>query len=212
MTDAMALDLIAVGDGAAAYCEGDVCAVPAARPSLRGIPFARPDGSSATLADYAGQVVLVVNVASKCGLAPQYEGLQRLFEETDGLTVIGFPSNDFMGQEPGSDAEIAEFCSTNYSVSFPLMAKIHVIGDAQHPLYAELTRRISTAFGKDEMRRSLRRNGIEPSADPEVLWNFEKFLIGRDGSVVSRFAPSVTADDAALRDAVAAALGQDASL
>lgn len=208
MTDTTAFSLIPVGDSAAGYCEGDVCVVPDASTPLRDIPFLRPDGGTVALSDFAGQAVLIVNVASKCGLAPQYAGLQSLYEQTDGLTVIGFPSNDFMGQEPGTDAEIAEFCSVNYAVTFPVMTKVSVVGDNQHPLFAELTRQAPTADGKNEMRESLRNNGIEPSDDPDVLWNFEKFLVGTDGSVLARFAPRVTPDDPAIRDAIAAALGR----
>src|SRR5690242_5263812 len=99
------------------------------------------DGSTTTLAESAGKVVLVVNVASQCGLTPQYEGLQALYEQkaADGLVILGFPANDFAGQEPGTNEEIAEFCSSQYSVTFPVMSKISVVGDDQHPLYGELT-------------------------------------------------------------------------
>ena len=202
--------LIPAGDLSAGVCEGDVCEIVAAEhgASLRDIPLDRPDGTTLTLADYADQVLLVVNVASKCGLAPQYEGLQRLFEENadNGFSVIGFPANDFMGQEPGTNSEIAEFCSINYAVTFPIMAKISVVGPGRHPFYAELTRQAPTASGKDDLRAELRGNGIVPTEDPEILWNFEKFLIGRDGVVLARFAPGVTPDDPVLRDAVASAL------
>lgn len=176
--------------------------------ALTEIPFLRMDGSTATLGDYAGQVVLVVNVASKCGLAPQYEGLQRLYEREHpaGLTVLGFPANDFLGQEPGTDAEIAEFCSTNYAVTFPVMSKISVVGEQQHPLYAALGAQVPTAAGKAEFREGLRGNGITPTQDPDVVWNFEKFLVARDGSVVARFAPTVTPDDPELVAAIRAAL------
>jgi len=159
--------------------------------TLDKIGFDRPNGTTETLADYAGQVVLIVNTASKCGLTPQYEGLQKTYEEyrEEGFTVLGFPANDFMGQEPGTDEEIAEFCSVNYAVTFPLMSKISVLGEGRHPLYAELIRRA-------------------PEEEPEVRWNFEKFLIGRDGEVVGRFAPSVVPDDPALRAAIETALGR----
>ncbi|WP_426573956.1 glutathione peroxidase [Aquihabitans sp. McL0605] len=155
------------------------------------IPFDQMDGTAATLGDHAGEVLLVVNVASKCGLTPQYEGLQQLYadKQEQGFTIVGFPANDFAGQEPGTDEEIAEFCSTSYAVTFPVMSKISVVGDDQHPLYEALTQAVPTADGKDAFRESLRGHGLSPSDDPDVLWNFEKFLIGRDGSVVARFAP-----------------------
>jgi glutathione peroxidase len=175
---------------------------------LGAIEFETVDGGTRTLGDHAGEVVLVVNVASKCGLTPQYEALQRLHEakQAQGFTVLGFPANDFAGQEPGTDAEIAEFCATRYSVTFPLASKIRVVGDGQHPLYAALTAAVPTAEGKDAFRENLRSHGLTPTEDPEVLWNFEKFLVGRDGEVVARFAPSVAPDDPSVLAAVDAAL------
>ena len=132
-------------------------------------------GEPATLGDYAGQAVLVVNVASKCGLTPQYAGLQRLHDRfaERGLVVAGFPCNQFYGQEPGTPEEISEFCSVNYGVTFPLFAKIDVNGPGRHPLYAELTR-TADAEGKAG----------------DVQWNFEKFLVAPDGSVAARFRPA----------------------
>lgn len=194
-----------IGDANAGVCADDVCAIPAA---LREIPFGAMDGSSASLADFDGKVVLVVNVASKCGLTPQYEGLQRLYSERadDGLVVLGFPANDFMGQEPGSDAEIAEFCSLNYAVTFPVMSKISVVGAEQHPLYAALTAQAPAAKDKDAFREVLRGHGGEPTEDPDVLWNFEKFLIGRDGGIVGRFAPQTMPDAPELVEAIEEAL------
>ncbi len=178
--------------------------------AVREIEFTKMDGSTGTLGDYAGDVVLVVNVASKCGLTPQYEALQALYEarKDDGLTVIGFPANDFAGQEPGTDDEIAEFCSTNYSVSFPVVSKISVVGGDQHPLYAELTSAIPEADGKAEFRENLSGHGLTPTQDPDVLWNFEKFLIAKDGEVVARFAPSTTPDDPAVTAAIEAELAK----
>ena len=172
--------------------------------TLDAIEFKKMDGGVGSLADYAGDVVLVVNVASKCGLTPQYEGLQDLYgaKQGDGFTVLGFPANNFGGQEPGTDAEIAEFCSTEYSVTFPVVSKVSVLGEDQHPLYAELTKQVPTAEGKEQMRESLRGHGMTPSEDPDVLWNFEKFLIARDGTVVGRFAPAVAPDDSALVSAI----------
>lgn len=168
------------------------------------IEFRKMDGEAGKLSDYAGEVVLVVNVASKCGLTPQYEGLQQLYADkrARGFTVLAFPANNFGGQEPGSDDEIAEFCSTNYSVTFPVMSKISVVGDDQHPLYAALTREVPVADGKAEMREAFRGRGMTPTDDPDVLWNFEKFLVTRDGRVAARFAPRVAPDSPALVEAI----------
>ena len=176
--------------------------------ALGDIEFDKMDGSTGSLGEYDGDVVLVVNVASQCGLTPQYEGLQQLYadKQGDGFTIVAFPANNFGGQEPGTDAEIAEFCSSNYSVTFPVMSKISVVGDDQHALYAELTEQVPTADGKDGMREALRGHGMEPTEDPDVLWNFEKFLIGKDGSVVARFAPAVAPDDPTLVAAIDAEL------
>lgn len=178
--------------------------------ALNTIEFQRMDGSAGKLADYSGDVVLVVNVASKCGLTPQYEALQALHQgkQGEGFTVLAFPANNFGGQEPGTDAEIADFCSTQYSVTFPVVSKVSVVGDDQHPLYAELTRRVPTAGAKEQFREALRGHGMTPTEDPDVLWNFEKFLIARDGSVVARFAPTVTPDDPGLVSAIDEELGK----
>lgn len=174
------------------------------------IEFTAMDGTRKTLADQAGQVVLVVNVASKCGLTPQYEALEKLYESKrdEGFSVLAFPANNFGGQEPGTDSEISEFCSTQYGVSFPVMSKISVVGDDQHPLYAALTSLAPTAEGKAEFRANLTKHGLTPTQDPDVLWNFEKFLVGKDGSVVARFAPSVKPDDPALVSAIEAELAK----
>lgn len=141
----------------------------------------RLDGSEENLADYRGNVVLMVNVASRCGLTPQYTGLQSLYERYGGkgLRVLGFPANDFMGQEPGTDEEIAQFCDMNYGVTFPVFSKISVKGDDMHPLYAELTSMPEPIGG-------------------EVLWNFQKYLVDRAGNVVAKFGPRTEPDDAEL--------------
>jgi glutathione peroxidase len=175
---------------------------------LSSIVFATPQGDTASLADYVGQVVLVVNVASKCGLTPQYEALQALYADKrdEGFTVLAFPANDFFGQEPGTDEEIASFCSTEYAVTFPVLSKISVTGDEQHPLFGELNHSHPEAEGKSAFRDKLRSAGIQPTDDPEVLWNFEKFLIARDGTVVGRFSPDVAPDDPKLVAAVTAEL------
>ena len=156
---------------------------------LASIPFKTITGKDSSLAEYKGKVVLVVNTASKCGLTPQYEkleALQKKYAEM-GFTVIGFPCNDFGGQEPGTADEIQEFCKTKFSVSFPLMEKIHVKGAEQHPLYVALT-------GKD---------GAFPG---DVKWNFGKFLIGKDGKAIARFEPKETPDSPEVTAAIEKAL------
>ncbi|KQM22090.1 glutathione peroxidase [Novosphingobium sp. Leaf2] len=178
---------------------------------LATIPLSRIDGQPDSLAQHAGKVLLVVNVASKCGLTPQYEGLEALYKEKkdEGFEVLGFPANDFGAQEPGSHEEIAEFCSLNYGVSFPLFAKADVTGDTKQPLYAALTQAAPTKQGDAEgMRSKLKGYGMTPTEDPEVLWNFEKFLIGRDGTVVARFAPGTEPKDPALVSAIEAELAK----
>ncbi|WP_369941876.1 glutathione peroxidase [Xanthomonas medicagonis] len=177
--------------------------------SLQTIPLTRIDGQPTTLADFGGKVLLLVNVASKCGLTKQYEGLEALYREkhADGLEVLGFPANDFKGQEPGSDEEIQQFCQLTYDVTFPMFAKIAVTGEATHPLYRALIAAQPQAEGEGPMREQLRGYGIDPNPAPGVLWNFEKFLVGRDGQVLGRFAPDVTAEDPRLRAAIEAALG-----
>lgn len=172
--------------------------------NLYDVALKRIDGSNTTLDAWRGQVLLVVNVASKCGLTPQYTALEQLFKDKQarGLQVLGFPANDFAGQEPGSDAEIASFCSTSYDVTFPMFAKIPVVGAAKHPLYRRLTESQPNATGDGVMRKRLRDYGIEPNPAPEVLWNFEKFLIGRDGRVAERFEPDVSPDDPRLVAAI----------
>jgi glutathione peroxidase len=145
------------------------------------------DGDKSSLGEYAGKAILAVNVASKCGLTPQYEGLEQLHEEyaARGFTVVGFPCNQFLGQEPGSSEEIKEFCSLTYGVTFPLFEKIDVNGDERHPIYAELTQ--------------------VPDADGhsgDIRWNFEKFLISPSGEVVGRFAPLVDPHDPDLVEAI----------
>jgi len=151
------------------------------------------DGSPASLSDYVGKALLVVNVASKCGLTPQYTGLEELHQRfgARGFEVLGFPCNQFGGQEPGSAEEIAEFCSTNYDVTFPLFEKIDVNGAQQHPLYAQLTQAADDG-GKAG----------------EVEWNFEKFLIAPDGSIVGRFRPPVAPDAPEVVAAIEAVLPQ----
>jgi glutathione peroxidase len=175
---------------------------------LQDIPVNRIDGATTTLGAYAGKVLLVVNVASQCGLTPQYAGLEQLYEDkrADGLEVLGFPANDFGAQEPGTDAEISAFCSLNFDVRFALFSKISVLGADQHPLYAGLTAAQPAAIGDGPFRERLKGYGIAPTNPVDVLWNFEKFLVGRDGEVIARFAPDVTAEDPRLVQAIDRAL------
>ena len=172
---------------------------------LQQIPVTTIDGEPTALAAYDGSVLLVVNVASKCGLTPQYEGLEALYQnrKDQGLEILGFPANNFGAQEPGTEAEISEFCSSTYGVSFPMFSKISVVGDDQHPLYGALTAAVPHAEGDPEaFRERLSGFGMTPNQDPDVLWNFEKFLVGRDGTVKRRFAPTVAPDDPALLAAI----------
>ncbi|MND74335.1 Hydroperoxy fatty acid reductase gpx1 [compost metagenome] len=180
--------------------------------ALYDIPLKQIDGSAGSLGDYRGKVLLVVNVASKCGLTPQYEGLEKLYQgkKSQGLEVLGFPANNFREQEPGSDAEIVEFCSTTYDVHFPLFSKISVVGADQHALYRELTTSQPEAIGDGPFRERLKGYGIESANTTDVLWNFEKFLIDRQGQVVARFAPDVAADDPRLLAALDAQLAKEA--
>ena len=159
--------------------------------SIYATSIATLDGQPNALASADGKVTLLVNVASKCGLTPQYEqleGLQKTYGDR-GFTVVGVPCNQFLGQEPGTSEEIATFCSTTYGVTFPLTEKIEVNGENQHPLYAALTP-IADADGEKG----------------DIRWNFEKFLIGRDGNVIARFHPKTAPDDAVITAAIESAL------
>ena len=180
--------------------------------SLYDIPLKKIDGTALTLADYRGKVLLIVNVASKCGLTPQYQGLESLYQEkrAAGLEVLGFPANNFAGQEPGTDSEIQDFCTLKFDVHFPLFSKISVLGEDQHPLYAALTSARPEAIGEGPFRERLKGYGIDPTNRVDVLWNFEKFLVDRQGHVVARFAPDVAADDARLLSAIDAELAKAA--
>ena len=179
--------------------------------SIYEIPVKTIDGTETTLNNYKGKTLLIVNVASKCGLTPQYEGLQKLYSEyhDQGLEVLGFPANNFMGQEPGTEEEIKDFCDTNFNVKFPLFSKISVKGDDQHGLYKYLTEtKPETDVNDGGLEEKLKGYGSQRSMPSEVLWNFEKFLVGKDGEIVARFAPDVTAEDARLVEKVEAELGK----
>jgi glutathione peroxidase len=171
---------------------------------LQRIPVETIDHQSTTLAAFAGKVLLVVNTASKCGLTPQYAGLEALYTRyrTEGFVVLGFPSNDFAAQEPGSNTDIASFCATNYAVDFPLFSKVHVVGAQKHPLYAALIAQQPRAADSDSFREALKGYNITPNPEPEVLWNFEKFLVAKNGSAVARFSPDIAPDDARLVKAI----------
>lgn len=157
------------------------------------------DGSAVPLSDYAGRLLLIVNVASKCGLTPQYEGLESLYREDKdrGLEILGFPCNQFKEQEPGSDAEIQAFCQTTYDVTFPVFGKVEVNGPDAHPLYEYLRSAAPGDFGPQygDFYRAI--STMRPDADgtDEVKWNFTKFLVGRDGQVVKRYEPPVSPAD-----------------
>jgi glutathione peroxidase len=150
------------------------------------------DGKDISLADYRGRVLLLVNVASRCGLTPQYTALEELYRgmKDRGFAVLGFPCNQFGGQEPGTEAEIQQFCSTKYDVSFPLFSKLDVNGKTRHPLYAWLT-----------------EQPTQPDGPGDVKWNFAKFLVGRDGLLIARFGPTTAPTASSVVDAIETALG-----
>lgn len=178
--------------------------------SVYDISVNRIDGQETTLNQYAGKVLLLVNVASKCGLTPQYEGLEKLYaaKKAEGLEILGFPANNFLEQEPGTDDEIQQFCSLNYQVDFPLFSKISVAGADKHPLYQTLTQAVPVRIGEGPWWKDLVDYGLTPNEPPEVLWNFEKFLVNKQGEVVARFAPDITADDPRIVDAINAELAK----
>ena len=179
------------------------------------IPVQTITGEPTSLAAYRGKVLLVVNVASKCGLTKQYDALEQLYArfKDQGLVVLGFPANDFGAQEPGSNEEIATFCKATFGVEFPMFSKITVTGPATDPLYKALIEAEPKAIGetregfREKLNGFLSKNGFAATnPEPGILWNFEKFLIGRDGKVVARFSPEVVPDDPAVVAAIEAAL------
>lgn len=180
--------------------------------TLASIPVEKITGEPASLAEFAGNVVLVVNVASKCGLTPQYEGLEKLYQRYRGrgFVIAGFPANDFKQQEPGTNQEIQSFCSINYGVTFPLFSKITVVGPGKHPLYKALiaAQPKATSTAETPFREKLKAYGIDPQPEPEILWNFEKFLLNRKGEVVQRFSPDTAPDAPELIAALEAELAR----
>ena len=179
---------------------------------LRDIPYQGADGAEHTLAEFGDKAVLIVNVASKCGLTPQYEQLENIQKawEKDGFTVLGFPCNQFLGQEPGSEEEIKTFCSTTYGVTFPLFSKIDVNGEDRHPLYAKLIAAAPKAVAPEGsgFYERMASKGRAPLYPDDILWNFEKFLIGRDGQVVQRFSPDMTPEDPIVMESIKLALAK----
>jgi len=178
--------------------------------SVYQIPLKSIDGQAVMLADFKGLVLLVVNVASKCGLTPQYEGLETLFKHyrERGLQVLGFPCNDFASQEPGSADDIQRFCTTNFAVDFPMFEKVNINSEPRHLLYTSLITALPEAVfpAGSDFREKLAGYGCSPKNPGDVLWNFEKFLIGRNGQVLQRFSPDMTPDDPILIAAIEAAL------
>ena len=192
--------LLLVTAFAAAYSLGFICnPSPVDPPKERSIyefSMKNIDGQDVKLDAYKGKVVMIVNTASKCGLTPQYEGLQALYDKYKdrGFVVLGFPANNFMGQEPGTEKEIKEFCTLKYNVTFPMFSKISVKGTDQHPFYTFLTNKQSN-----------------PGFDGDITWNFEKFVADKNGKIVARFSPKTKPDDAAIAKAIEDALGSAAA-
>jgi glutathione peroxidase len=180
--------------------------------SIYDVPVQKITGAPASLVEHKGKVVLVVNVASKCGLTPQYEGLEALYRKYrgQGFVIAGFPANDFAGQEPGTNEDIQTFCTTNFAVDFPMYSKVTVVGADKHQLYALLVKAQPKAIstGTVPFAENLKKYGISPNSEPELLWNFEKFLVSRSGEVVARFAPDTKPDDPALVAAIEAELAK----
>lgn len=167
-------------------------------------------GDNKSLADYKGKVLLMVNVASKCGLTPQYEGLEKVYKDfqPQGLEVLGFPANEFYAQEPGTDNEIQEFCRSTYGVEFPMFSKIVVKGEGQHPLYKYLTETKQDAImlPGGSLMSFLEEKNLLTGHAYDIKWNFEKFLIDKNGKIVGRFAPDIDPQDPVLVNEIKKAL------
>ncbi len=168
------------------------------------------NGVKKNLGDYKGKALLVVNVASACGLTPQYEALEKIYEQYSekGFEVLGFPANEFGAQEPGTNSEIQEFCTMKFGVKFPMFEKIVVKGEGQHPLYNYLTTEKSEALlaNGNTFEEKLKSYGVVREKKSDILWNFEKFLINKKGDVVARFAPDVAPDNMMITNAIELAL------
>jgi len=166
--------------------------------SLYDIPVETIAGQRSSLAAFRGSVLLIVNLASQCKFTPQYEALEKLYEryEDKGLVIAGFPANDFKEQEPGTNDEIQSFCRLNYGVTFPLFSKITVVGPGKHPLYAALiaAQPLAISVGGNPFRQQLKGWGVPTTEEPEISWNFEKFLVSRKGEVVKRYTPETDPD------------------
>ena len=173
--------------------------------TLFDVPLTSISGEPTTLEPYKGHVLLIVNTASKCGLTPQYEGLEKLYStyKHSGFDILGFPANDFAGQEPGTSEDIKHFCETNYKISFPMFEKVVATGPDKSPIYEMLTSAQPVARVADPgFKDNLRGYGLTVNDAPELTWNFEKFLVNRNGQVVARFAPDTLPSDPALIEAI----------
>jgi len=170
------------------------------------VPIHQADGTATTLGQYQGKVLLIVNVASACGLTPQYTALESLYEKyrAQGLVVLGFPCNDFGAQEPGTAEEIAAFCTGKFNVQFPVLQKLSVKPGQRHPLYRSLIEAQPKATVKpsSDFKKKLEGYGVKQENESDILWNFEKFLVNRAGKVVARFAPDTPPDDASITAAI----------
>lgn len=178
--------------------------------SIYNLSVKKIDGKDVRLASFEGRVLLVVNVASKCGLTPQYAQLEKIYERftNQGFDVLGFPSNEFLGQEPGSNSDIQEFCRMNFGVKFPMFEKTTVNGPERNSLYIELIKAQPSATKTDDgkLAANLAKHGIAPKTPSDIMWNFEKFLVNRRGEVVARFAPDIAPDDPRIIAAIEANL------
>jgi glutathione peroxidase len=167
--------------------------------SIANIEFQNAKGETKTLKDYNAKAFLLVNTASKCGLTPQYDALQELYKEykDKGLEILGFPANEFLAQEPGTDDDIQSFCKVNFGVEFPINKKIVVKGEGQHPLYKALTEQKKVAVKNDDggFEKKLTDKGLITGEDHDIHWNFEKFLVDSEGNIVERFFPDITPTD-----------------